>query len=140
MLVPCSSCSKLNRLPAARAGEKAKCAACKTPLLPLTRPVAVGSAEDFDELVRESPMPVLVDFWAAWCGPCRTVAPELEKIASQRTGRVIVAKVDTEALPDVAARFGIRSIPTMIMFRAGKEAERLSGALPASAITTRLSL
>lgn len=140
MLVQCSSCSKSNRLPAARAGENAKCAACKTPLLPLTRPIAVGSAQDFDELVRDSPAPVLVDFWAAWCGPCRTVAPELEKIASERTGRVIVAKVDTEALPDVAARFRIQSIPTMILFRGGKEAARLSGALPASAIATRLAL
>ena len=121
MLVQCSSCSKSNRVPAARVGEKAKCAACKTPLLPLTRPIAVGSSQDFDELVRDAPAPVLVDFWAAWCGPCRTVAPELEKIASDRAGRVIVAKVDTEALPELAARFAIRSIPTMIVFRGGKE-------------------
>ncbi len=140
MVVQCPSCSKSNRLPAARAGEKAKCAACKTPLLPLTRPIAMGSAQDFDELVRDSPAPVLVDFWAAWCGPCRTVAPELEKIASERAGRLIVAKVDTEALPDVAARFSIRSIPTMIVFRNGKESERLSGAMPASAIAARLAL
>jgi thioredoxin 2 len=102
--------------------------------------MAVGSAADFDELLRDSPAPVLVDFWAAWCGPCRTVAPELEKIATDRAGRVVVAKVDTEALPDVAARFGIRSIPTMIMFRNGKEASRLSGAMPASAIEARLAL
>ncbi len=140
MLVECSSCSKSNRLPAARAGEKAKCAACKAPLLPLTRPIALSSAHDFDELVRDAPAPVLVDFWAAWCGPCRTLAPELEKIASDQAGRVIVAKVDTEALPELAARFGIRSIPTMIVFRGGKETERLNGALPASAIATRLAL
>ena len=140
MLVQCSSCSKSNRLPAARVGEKAKCAACKTPLLPLTRPIAVGSSQDFDELVRDALAPVLVDFWAAWCGPCRTLAPELEKIASDRAGGVIVAKVDTEALPELAARFGIRSIPTMIVFRGGKEAQRLSGALPASAIAARLAL
>jgi len=120
--------------------DKANCAACKASLLPLTHPVAIASKEDFDELLRDAPAPVLVDFWAAWCGPCRTVAPELEKIAGRRSRDVIVAKVDTEALPDVAARYGIQSIPTMIVFRRGNEADRLSGAMPASAIEARLSL
>jgi thioredoxin len=120
--------------------ERAKCAACKAPLLPVDQPIAVRSAEDFDELVRNSPAPVLVDFWATWCPPCRAVAPELEKIASERAGRVITAKVDTDALPDVAGRFGIRSIPTMILFRDGHEAKRVAGAMPASAIAAQLQL
>jgi thioredoxin 2 len=120
--------------------DKANCAACKTSLLPLTHPVAITSKEDFDELVRDAPTQVLVDFWAAWCGPCRTVAPELEKLATKRSHDVIVAKVDTDALPDVAARFGIQSIPTMIVFRGGNEADRVSGAMAASAIEARLSL
>lgn len=124
----------------ARAGEKAKCAACKAPLLPLNRTIAVRNSQDFDELVRDSPAPVLVDFWAAWCGPCKAVAPELEKLASGHSGQVIVAKVDTEALPDVAARFRIQSIPTMILFRGGKEATRLSGAMSATAIASQLAL
>jgi len=91
-------------------------------------------------MIRDVAVPVLVDFWAAWCGPCRTVAPEIEKVAGQRAGKVVVAKVDTEALPEVAARFNIRSIPTMILFRHGKEAQRLSGARPAVAILSDLSL
>lgn len=140
MIVQCPSCSRSNRLPAARAKDKAKCAACKGPLLPLAKPIAMDSAQDFDELVRDSPAPVLVDFWAAWCGPCRMVAPELEKLAGAKAGGLVVAKVDTEALPDVAARFGIRSIPTMILFRGGKEAARLSGAMPASQIAAELRL
>ena len=140
MIVKCTKCSAQNRLPAARMRDKASCAACKTSLLPLTKPIAITSKDDFDELLRDSPAPVLVDFWAAWCGPCRAVAPELEKIADKRTRDVIVAKVDTDMLPDVAARYGIRSIPTMIVFRGGNEADRLSGAMPASAIEARLSL
>ncbi|HMI89271.1 MAG TPA: thioredoxin TrxC [Polyangiaceae bacterium] len=140
MIVECSSCARPNRLPAKRARDHAKCAACKGVLLPLSHPLALTSTQDFEELVRDAPAPVLVDFWAEWCPPCRMVAPELEKVAAERAGQVIVAKVDTEALPDIAARFDIRSIPTMILFRNGREAERQSGAMPASAIKDRFRL
>jgi thioredoxin 2 len=140
MILPCASCGRANRLPAARLGDRAKCAACKEPLLPLAKPVAIATAEDFDELVRDAKVPVLVDYWADWCGPCRMVAPELEKLAAQREGRLVVAKVDTEVLPAVAGRFQIRSIPTMILFREGREAKRLSGAMPAAAIAQQLGL
>jgi thioredoxin 2 len=140
MIAACRACSKANRVPARRLGERAKCAACKAPLLPFDRPVEVATAEDFDELIQQAPLPVLVDYWAAWCGPCRMVAPELEKLAGDRPGRLVIAKVDTDALPEIATRFAIRSIPTMILFRNGEAVEALNGAMPASAIAARLGI
>jgi thioredoxin 2 len=140
MIVECHSCRQSNRVPASRLGDKANCAACKSPLLPLAKPIPIGSAAEFDELVQNAKAPVLVDFWATWCPPCRAVAPELAKLAGERSGSVVVAKVDTDALPDVAGRFGIRSIPTMILFREGREAKRVTGAMPASAISAQMSI
>jgi len=127
-------------VPAARLQDKARCAACKAPLLPLGRPVAVSSTAEFDELIRNAKAPVVVDFWAAWCGPCRALAPEVEKLARARAGRTIVAKVDTDAQPELGARFGIRSIPTLVMFSGGREQKRVSGAMPAAAIAAQLGL
>lgn len=140
MIVDCSSCHTSNRLPAARLGDKAKCANCKEPLLPIARPIALQSAADFDELIRNAKADVLVDFWAAWCGPCRVVAPELEKLARDRAGQAVIAKVDTDAQGELASRFAIRSIPTMILFRQGREAQRESGAMTHAAIASRFGL
>lgn len=140
MEVSCPGCSRINRVPAARVRDKARCAACKGALLPLARPIAIASVEDFDELVRDATLPVVVDFWADWCGPCHAVAPELVKLADQRAGKIVVAKVDTENLREVAGRYAIRSIPTMILFSSGKESKRISGAMPASAIAVQLGL
>jgi thioredoxin 2 len=140
MKVACAACSALNRLPAARLHDRARCAACKALLLPIAKPIALSSVEDFEELVRDAKTPILVDFWAAWCGPCRAVAPELEKLAAQKVGSVIVAKVDTDAQPELSARFGIRSIPTLVLFRGGHEAKRISGAMSAGAMAAQLGL
>ena len=139
MILTCSACHSNNRVPAARLGDGAKCANCKVPL-PTDVPLVVRTAAEFDELVRDAKVPVLVDYWAAWCGPCRAVGPELEKVAKERSGKLVVAKVDTEALPDVAGRFGIRSIPTLMLFRDGREAKRVQGAMPKAAILAGLGL
>lgn len=140
MEVTCPSCGTVNRFPAAKTDKKANCGSCKTAILPLEKPQAIASAAAFQELIANSPLPVVVDFWAAWCGPCRSVAPELERLARERAGSVVVAKVDTEALPEIAGTYGIRGIPTFIAFRGGKEASRTSGAMPAAAIASSLKL
>ena len=139
MILTCPSCGKKNRSPAERLAEMGRCGACKTQISPVSGPID-ADPETFRDVTQNAPVPVLVDFWAAWCGPCRAVAPEFAKIADQRAGKIVVAKVDTEALPAVAARFDIRSIPTMILFRHGQETRRLSGARPAAAIMAELSV
>jgi thioredoxin 2 len=140
MLTRCPSCGTDNRFPADKIDRAAHCGTCKAPILPLGIPQVIHSAKEFDELLEHSPLPVVVDFWAAWCGPCRSVAPEVERLAKDRSGEVVIAKVDTEALPDVAGRYAIRGIPTFIAFRAGKESKRTSGAMPASAIASALRI
>jgi thioredoxin 2 len=134
VLTPCPKCGKTNRQAFGHLGQHARCGSCQADLPAPDAPVDVDSAGHFDALVRESPLPILVDFWAPWCGPCRVVAPEVAKAARFLSGRLIVAKVNTDVLDDVASRFGIRSIPTFILFKSGKVVHRASGAMAAADI------
>jgi thioredoxin 2 len=131
LIVTCRSCNARNRKHLERLGEAPVCAKCGAPLPRGGGPVALTEAQ-FDRVVRASPVPVMVDFWAAWCGPCRAFAPVLEKFAGQHPDDVLVAKVDSDAAPGLSARYGIRSIPTTVLFRGGAEIARQSGAMPAS--------
>lgn len=131
ILVSCPACAQRNRLPFATLGKEVRCGKCKQPLPPPGATIHLGNDPEFDVLVRESRLPLLVDFWAEWCGPCKMVAPELDKVATQGAGRFLVAKVNTEELARTASRFAIASIPTMVLMRNGSEVNRISGARPA---------
>ena len=128
-VVTCPSCAKKNRVPAAAKGL-ARCGACRAPLPWLT---SAGDG-DFDLVVVQSPLPVLVDLWAPWCGPCRVVAPGVEEAARALAGRVKVVKVNVDEAPGVSARFGVQSIPTLILLDRGAVVDRRTGALPAEAL------
>lgn len=134
IIVSCPSCGKHNRIGYATFDRTHRCAACKTPLAPPSEPLEVPSAAVFDALVSTASVPVIVDFWAPWCGPCHAVAPEFDKVAHSRAGQLLVIKVNTDVLTDLGTRFSIRSIPTMMVFAKGREVGRTSGARPASGI------
>jgi thioredoxin 2 len=132
----CSACRSANRILRSRLGDDPTCGRCKEKIFP-RRPVTITDAS-WKQEVEQSPIPVLVDFWAPWCGPCRAVAPVLEAIAGERAGKLKIAKLNVDENPHMAARFAVQAIPTMILFRGPLEVDQIRGALPKAALEGRI--
>ncbi len=137
MIRTCPACQADNRIPAHHLADRGRCGACKAELPPLAEPLDVDS-KTFDEVVSAARVPILVDFWAAWCGPCRMVAPEVKKVAEEMAGKALVLKVNTQRHPELAARFDVRAIPNFVVFRDGKPVAQQAGAVDSKVLRSRL--
>ena len=136
-LVRCPSCGATNRIPPLEPGRKAICGKCKAPIETVGGPITVTDSTFADQVERSS-TPVLLDFWADWCGPCHMLAPVISQLSSELAGRIKVAKLNIDENPQTAARFGVQSIPTLLLLKAGKEVDRLVGVQPKQEILRRL--
>jgi thioredoxin 2 len=138
-LMRCPACGVTNRVPQDKIaqGREPVCGRCKTPLLVSVKPVTVTDAT-FSAEVERSPLPVLLDLWAAWCGPCQMMAPMVDDLAVEMAGRVRVAKLNVDENPVTATRFNVRSIPTLLVLKAGQEIDRIVGVQPKAEIVRRL--
>jgi thioredoxin 2 len=125
----CPQCNAVNRIPARHLADTGKCGRCHAALSPQGAPIEISSEAQFDDIVTSARVPVLVDFWAPWCGPCRTVAPEVKKVASNLAGKALVLKVDTDTHGEIAQRYQIQSIPNFALFSGGRLLRQRAGAI-----------
>jgi thioredoxin 2 len=128
MVRSCPHCGAENRVPPDHLADQGRCGRCKGELAPLAEPLAVDAAA-FDDITQNAKVPVLVDFWAEWCGPCRMVAPEVKRTAQDLAGKALVLKVDTEANPELARRFNVQGIPNFLVFSHGRKVRQQAGAV-----------
>lgn len=125
----CAECRASNRIPVRHLADTGRCGKCKAVLPPHATPIAVTSETQFDDIITNARVPVLVDFWATWCGPCRQVAPEVKKAAQNLAGKAIVVSVDTDVLAELAQRYQVQSIPNFAVFSAGRLVRQRAGAI-----------